>query len=149
MADGASLTFDARQLLAAFDFLTKAVALAELEACHITAENIAAEARARVARRGPNPTQAQLARPPLEDLIRVAPLVNGTGYVVIVQETDPEAAYLPFYLEYGGPQVFPNIGKRPFFFTSAALEKSAHARRINEAAQAAIDAVSQDAMEGA
>jgi hypothetical protein len=139
MADGVTMTFDATRLLAAFDVLTLAVAKAELEACRITAENIATEARARVARRGPHPTRAQLARPPLEQLIRVEPLANGTGFVVIVQETDPDALYLPFYLERGTK----DMTSRPFFFASAALEKPAHERRINEAAQAAIDAVSQ------
>ncbi len=62
---------------------------------------------------------------------------NGTGYVVIVQETTDEAAFVPFYLEFGTK----DMSKRPYLFTSAALEKPAHARRINEAAQAAIDAV--------
>lgn len=139
MADGVTLSFDTTRLLAAFDVLTKTVAMAELEACRITAENIAAEARARVARRGPNPTRAQQGRPPIEQLIRVEPLANGTGFVVIVQELDPDALYLPFYLEMGTE----DMARRPFFFTSAALEKPAHALRINAAAQAAIDAVSQ------
>ena len=137
-----ALTWDATRLLSALDLLTSVVQKAELAACQITAENIAREARARVARRGPHPTKAQLARPPIDQLIRVEPMRNGTGYVVIVQETTEDAAYLPFYLEYGGPHVFPAIGKRPFFFVSAALEKPAHQQRINEAAQAAIDAVS-------
>jgi len=138
MADGVTLTFDATRLLAAFDLLTAAVQMAEVEACHITAQNIATEARARVARRGPNPTRAQQGRPPIEDLIRVAPIANGTGYVVIVQETDPSALYLPFYLEMGTK----DMARRPFFFASAALERDAHRRRINEAAQGAIDALS-------
>ncbi len=135
---GVTVTWDATKLLAALDLLTAAVQKAELGACQITAEAIAREARARVARRGPNPTKAQQARPPLEQLIRVEAMFNGTGYVVIVQETDEGAKYLPFYLEMGTKE----MDKRPFFFTSAALEKPAHQRRINEAAQAAIDAVS-------
>ena len=139
MPDGVTMTFDATRLLAAFDLLTQTVQKAELEACHITAEHIATEARARARRRGPDPTRAQQARPPIEDLIRVEPIANGSGYVVIVQETDPGALYLPFYLEMGTQE----MSKYPFFFTSAALEKPAHERRINEAAQAAIDAVSQ------
>jgi hypothetical protein len=138
VADGVTLTFDTTKLLAAFDVLTSVVAKGELEACHITALNIAAEARARVARRH-DPTQAQLARPPLEELIRVEPLANGTGYAVIVQEPAGDAEYLPFYLEFGTKA----MAKRVFFFAAATLEKAAHLARINAAAQAAIDAVSQ------
>jgi hypothetical protein len=143
MADGVAFTWDNTKALAALDLLTQVVARFELGACGITAQNIAAEARSRVAKRGPNPTNAQLGRPPIDQLIRVEALANGTGYVVIVQEPSGDAEYLPFYLEMGGPNVFPEIGKRPFFFSSGALEKPAHERRVNEAAQAAIDLVSQ------
>lgn len=138
-----SLTFemDAAKLLAAFDAATEAIRLPTLEASRVTAEAIATEARARVARRGPDPTRAQQGRPPLEDLIRVEPYNGTAGYVVIVQEMDEGAAYLPFYLEMGGPAVFKHIGRRPFFFTSAALEKPAHLRRLQDAQQAGIDAL--------
>lgn len=142
MANSVTFEYDATRLLAALDFLTEAVRLPTLEACRVTAEAIATEARARAARRGPNPTKAQQGRPPIEELIRVEAMHNGTGYVVIVQEVDETAAYLPFYLERGGPHVFPVIGKRPFFFVSATLEQPAHQQRINDAAQAGVDAAS-------
>ncbi len=132
------LEIDDTKLLQVFDFMAAAVSKATLEACKVTADAVAREARARVRRRGPTPTAAQLARPPLEELIRVEPMRNGTGYVVIVQETDADAALLPMILEYG-------LGtlkqKYPFFFASGALEKPAHTRRIQDAVQAAIDAV--------
>jgi hypothetical protein len=133
-----SITFDmdATKLLAAFDFVTEAIRLPTLEACHVTADNIATEARARVARRGPNPTQAQLARPPIEDLIFVQPMRNGTGYVVIVQ-VPGEDPYLPWQLEFGTQ----DMAQRPFFFAPAVLEQAAHLRRLQDAQQAGIDAV--------
>ena len=140
-----SITFemDASKLLAAFDAVTEAIRLPTLEACRVTAENIAREARARVARRGPNPTRAQQGRPPLEDLIRVEPMVGRAavvGYVVIVQEPvldNSGAELLPFYLEFGTKE----MAKRAFFFAPAALEKEPHRRRLQEAQQAGIEAV--------
>lgn len=137
MANSVTFEYDAAALLAALDFLTEAVRLPTLEACHVTAERIATEARARAARRGPNPTKAQLARPPIEDCISVLPMHNGTGFVVIVQ-VPGEDPYLPWQLEFGTE----HMDARAFFFASVRLEREAHQRRINEAAQAGIDAVS-------
>ena len=140
MANSISFEMDASKLVAAFDAVTEAIRLPTLEACRVTAENIKREARARVSRRGPNPTRAQQGRPPLEDLIRVEPMHNGTGYVVIVEEPARDnsgAEYLPFYLEFGTQE----MAKRVFFFAAATLEKEAHRGRLQDAQQAGIDAV--------
>ncbi len=144
MANSVTFEMDASKLLAAFDAVTEAIRLPTLEACRVTAEAIATEARARVARRGPNPTRAQQGRPPLEDLIRVEPMVsssaNVVGSVVIVQEPvldNAGAEFLPFYLEFGTE----DMEARKFFFTSGALEKPAHLQRLQDAQQAGLDAV--------
>lgn len=140
MANSISFEMDASKLLAAFDAVTEAIRLPTLEACRVTAENIKREARARVSRRGPNPTRAQQGRPPLEDLIRVEPMHNGTGFVVIAEEPvrdNSGAEFLPFYLEFGTV----NMAKRVFFFAAATLEKEAHRQRLQDAQQAGIDAV--------
>lgn len=140
MANSVTFEMDASKLLAAFDAVTEAIRLPTLDACRVTAEHIAREARARVSRRGPNPTRAQQGRPPLEDLIRVEPMHNGTGYVVIVEEPvrdNSGAEYLPIFLEFGTV----NMTRRVFFFAAATLEKEAHRQRLNEAVQAGVDAV--------
>lgn len=133
MADHVDFDLDAEEVLAAFKSLPATVHTFTLAAAQTTAENIAREARSRVPRRRGKITAAQAARPPLEDLITVLPMRNGTGYVVIVQ--DPAAPFLPWQLEYGTE----HMTKRDFFFPSARLERSSHERRMHDAVQQAID----------
>jgi hypothetical protein len=133
MADAVTVDVDDAALLEAFESLPATIHTLTLAAAQVTAENIAREARARVPRRRGAVTAAQLARPPLEDLIVVLPMRNGTGYVVIAQ--DPAAPFLPVQLEYGTQ----HMDKRAFFFTSARLEQSGHTRRMNDALTQAIE----------
>lgn len=138
MADGITIEVDAAGLIDAFESLPATIRTLTRGAAEVTAQNIAREARARVPRRHGKLTAAQQGRPPLEDLIDVLPMRNGTGYVVIVQEVDPEAMFLPWQLEYGTQ----HMAQRKFFFPSARLERGAHERRMNDALSQAIEIAS-------
>jgi|SRR6476659_5439099 len=136
MADHIRLEVDAEEVLAAFANLPATVHTYTLAAAETTANNIAREAKSRVPRRRGKITAAQAARPPIEDLIRVLPMKNGKGYVVLVD--DPAAPFLPWQLEYGTQ----HMTKRDFFFPSARLEQAGHERRMHDAVEEAIHVAS-------
>jgi hypothetical protein len=125
MSDRLTIDVDNRSLLAALDRLG---ALAEKHvqaAAKETADRIAAEARARVARR-----TGTTAHGIGVDIARV-----GSGYVVFADR--PDNPGLPGWLEFGTER----MTARPFLFASARLEEAAHDRRIRQAVQDAIDEV--------
>jgi HK97 gp10 family phage protein len=141
VADRMTITVDTTALLAALDALPDRVHAHLKAAAKITAENIAREARARVARRT-GETAAH---------IRVEETHSGDGYIVWVapevrvsHHTMPsgrshtqKVTYnaLAGWLEFGTR----HMPARPFLFVSARLEEGAHDRRCREAVQAAID----------
>jgi hypothetical protein len=130
--DRISFSVDASEVVAALSSLPTATRLLCKEAAHVTANNIANDARARVAHRGPDPTRAQQGRPPIEHFITVQEMTNDRGYVVVVQE--PPQLYLPWELEYGTEF----MDARPFFFSSAVIEYAAHSARMNDALVRAV-----------
>lgn len=116
---------DTAALFAAIDALPLAV-MARLKAnAKITADNIAREARGRVARRTGKTAEA----------ITVEEAHSGDGYVVYVANEAADWPNLDIGLEFGTKFMSP----RPFLFVSAHLESGAHDRRALEAVQAAID----------
>lgn len=136
---------DTRALLAALDKLGDRVAARVKAAAKVSAESIAREARARVARH-----TGQTAKD-----IHVAESHDKTGYVVlpyppfteIVGHTMRKTGRfhtqrvttkgLPGWLEFGTRY----MTARPYFFASARLEEGAHDRRIRQAVQDTIDEV--------
>lgn len=125
MADSMIIDVDTRALLAAMDALGVEAERHTKAAAKITADNIAGEARRRVARRTGQTAAGIVVR---EDYTRA-------GYIVAA-ERNPYPI-LPMWLEFGTKFMTP----RPFFFASARLEEGAHERRMREAIQQAINAV--------
>lgn len=126
MADKFTIEVDTRELLAALDAIPAAVLAYLKEAAKITADNIAREAKGRVARRTGK----------TGDAITVEKSHDGTGYVVFVANAAADWPNLDIGLEFGTRYMSP----RPFLHVSARLEEGGHDRRSREAIQRAIDA---------
>jgi len=145
MADKFTIEIDTRELLAALDAIPAAV-LAHLRvASKITADNIAREAKSRVARRTGETAEG----------IHVEESYDGSGYVVLMGDAVGSAEtarrkalglstaksklyqgkHTGIWLEFGTKF----MTKREFFFPSARLEEAAHDRRSRQAIQDAID----------
>lgn len=125
MADSLHIEIDNTALLAALDRLGAAAETYLLAAATETANRIAAEARARVARRTGTTAHG----------IGIDTARTGTGVVVFADR--PSNPGLPGWLEFGTK----HMTARPFLFASARLEEGAHDRRVRDAIQAAIDEV--------
>lgn len=122
MADSFTVTVDDAALLVALAAIPAAV-LAHLKpVAKITADNIAREAKGRVARRTGATGEA----------ITVEETRNGDGYVVFVGH---KRGHIGQFLEFGTKF----MTARPFLFASARLEEGPHDRRSRAAVQAAID----------
>lgn len=127
-----SIDVDIAPLTAALRALPEAVRVETADACRITAEHIAREARARLQRQlGPGATGQTVAG------IIAEPAYDGNGYVVMA-DRDP-FPNLPLWLEKGTRpgkrRNFARTPPRPFFYASIELEAGAHERRIVEAMQ--------------
>jgi hypothetical protein len=118
-----SATIDTSALLAALHRIPDRILEKTRAASRITADNIAREARARVARRT-GETAGH---------ITVEPAQSGHGYVVLAGD-GRKGTHVPLYLEHGTP----TMDARPFFDVSARLEAGSHARRIHDAIVEAI-----------
>jgi len=145
MADRFVIEVDTRELLAALDAIPAAILLNLKAAAKITADNIAREAKSRIARRTGETAEG----------IHVEESYGGNGYVVLMgdvvsgQETASRQArglksaksklhqmkHVGIWLEFGTK----HMTKREFFFPSARLEEAAHDRRAREAVQDAIN----------
>ena len=126
MADTLTIDVDATALLRMLDQLGRSAAAQHLKAAaKVTAERIATEAAARVARRTGKTAAG----------IKVEETRTGNGYVVFVRR--PEMPGLPAWLEFGTKY----MTARPFLFASARLEEGPHERRVAQALQEAIDEV--------
>jgi hypothetical protein len=125
MADRFIIDVDTRALLAALDAIPAAVHAHLKAAAKVTADNIAREAKSRVARRTGK----------TGDAITVEEARSGDGYVVFVANAAADWPNLDIGLEFGTKFMTP----RPFLFASAHLEEGAHDRRSRAAVQAAID----------
>lgn len=146
MADKFTIEVDTRELLAALDALPDLVLSNLKAASKITADNIAREAKGRVARRTGETAEG----------IHVEESYSGDGYVVLMGDAVSPAEtksrerrglktaksnlhqtkHTGIWLEFGTKF----MTKREFFFPSARLEESAHNRRAREAVQDAINA---------
>ena len=123
MAPLLTIDVDTRALLTALDTLGAVVERHVKAAAKVTAENIAREARARVARRTGKTASG----------IGIDVARHDTGWVVFAENENMPG--LPGWLEFGTRRMI----ARPFFFASARLEEGPHDRRMREAIQAAID----------
>jgi HK97 gp10 family phage protein len=117
-----TITVDTRDLFAAMDAMPNVIMAALKANAKVTADNIAREAKARIAR----------ATGATAEAITVEETHNGDGYVVFVGN---ERTYIGRFLEFGTKF----MAARPFLFTSARIEEGSHDRRALEAVQAAID----------
>jgi len=122
MSDQMTIEVDATALLAALDAIPEAVHAHLKAAAKVTAEAIAAEARARIRRRTGQ----------TGDAITVEETHSGDGYVVY---TGNGRQHIASFLEFGTKF----MTAKPFLFASARLEEGAHDRRARDAVQAAID----------
>jgi hypothetical protein len=122
--DQLTIDIDKEAIFAAFDQLgDDAQAILNVEA-EQTAQRIANEARARIARRTGKTAEA----------IEVGPSKSRTGgYIVFV---NADRAHIAYWLEWGTKF----MTKRAFFFAPARLEEGGYLRRVSEALQSAIDA---------
>lgn len=123
MADNFTVDADTAALLEAWDALAVDVSAQINDAAKVTADAIAREAVARVARR-----TGETARG-----IGVEPATKGIGWVVFADRQSMPG--LPGWLEFGTKFMV----ARPFLFSSARLEEGAHDRRMRAAIQQAID----------
>jgi hypothetical protein len=122
MANLLTIEVDTAALMAALDRIPALVEKHVLIAAEQTAQNVAREARARVAR-ATGKTAAGIG-------IEVAK--RGPGYVVFSDR--PDQPGLPGWLEFGTKK----MAAQPFFFASARLEEGPHDRRMREAIADAI-----------
>jgi len=122
MADRMTIDVDATALLAALATLPEAVHAHLKAAAKVTAEAIAAEARARVRRRTGR----------TGDAVTVEETHSGDGYVIYVGDG---RQHIGSFLEFGTQF----MTSKPFLFASARLEEGAHNARARDAVQAAID----------
>lgn len=131
MSDGFDFDLDVSGALAALDRVATTMEKYTVPASKITADNIAREAKNRVAR----------ATGATAEGIRVVPMNNGRGYIVL--STRQQQYDLPLWLEKGVRQGKPRshtAAARPYFYVSGDLEVGAHERRILDAlAQAAAE----------
>lgn len=126
--DGFTTDVDARGVLAALDRLGAAADRYVKAAAKETADAVAREMTARLARQlGPDATGETVRG------IVVVEDASGTGYLVVA--TNARMPNLPFWLEQGTK----HMAARPFFYASALLEEGPHRRRIVAALQAAIE----------
>lgn len=119
------IEMDTRAVVAALDRLGDLAGPYVKEAAGVTAERIATEARARVARR----TGVTLAG------IGVREDASGLGYLVVADRQ--QFPLLPAWLEYGTK----HMNARAFFGPSARLEEGPHMRRIEDAIDKALSDV--------
>ncbi len=122
MSDLLSIEADTANLLAALASMPEVVGVFAKRASLVTANRMAMEMKSRIVRR-----TGQTA-----DAIEVEELRDGTGYIVYVGDGRQHIAH---FLEFGTR----HMTKRDFFFAAARLEEGAHARRISDAVQDAID----------
>lgn len=121
MADHLSVVVDNSQLLAALTQIPEGVHAHLKAAAKVTADAIAAEARARIRRRTGK----------TGDAITVEETRSGDGYVIFV---GAGRQHIGSFLEFG-TKFMP---AKPWLFASARLEEAAHNRRASDAVQAAI-----------
>ncbi len=121
---GLAITVDTDPVVHALEDFTPALEEATRAASEVSANNVANEARGRVARRTGTTAEG----------IRVAPAPEVAGYDVIVSHPTKEG--LPWWLEFGTKY----MSARPFLFASVALEEAPHERRIREAIDTTIEA---------
>jgi HK97 gp10 family phage protein len=122
MSEFLSVQADTADLLAALTAMPEVVAVFAKRAALVTGNRIAHEMKARIVRR----TGAT------GDAITVEELHDGSGYIVFVGDG---RQHIASFLEFGTK----HMTKRDFFFAAARLEEGPHARRIEDAVQAAID----------
>ena len=122
MSDRLTISADTAELFAAIDKIPDAVAAALKENARVTAENIAAEARTRIAHRTFK----------TRDAIGVAETYKGDGYVVFVGD---DRGHIGSFLEFGTKY----MTAKPWLFASARLEETAHDERALDAVQDVID----------
>ena len=150
MGDFLSVDVDARGLLAAMDRLGHSLEARLLEVSRDTADQVAREAKSRVARR-----TGATAEGIIVERARV-----GAGYVVIAQKVEPRVIgpnllphhraalqklsplkesrkNIPAWLEFGTNKML----RQPFLFPSVEIAREGHMRRLREAVQDGIDAV--------
>lgn len=125
MAPLLTIDADASRLIAILDQLGPAALKHTKAAARVTADNIAREAAARVAR-----ATGETARG-----ITVQEDQQGEGYVVL--SANQRMPALPTWLEFGTVKMLP----KSYFFSSARLEENAHDRRMRQAIQDASDEV--------
>lgn len=123
MSDKLTIQVESAALFEALDALGVSAEKHIFDASRVTAEAIAREAAARVARRT-GATARSLA---------VEPARVGIGWIVFADRVDMPG--LPGWLEFGTKF----MTARPFLFNSARLEEGAHTRRMLDALQQAID----------
>lgn len=123
MSDKLTIQVESAALFEALDTLGVSAERHILQASRVTADAIAREATARVARR-----TGETARG-----ITVEPARVGIGWIVFADR--PDEPGLPGWLEFGTDK----MTARPFLFSSARLEEGAHTRRMVEALQQAIN----------
>jgi len=121
---GLAITVDVAPLVTALERFPAALEEATRAASEVSAENIANEARARVARRTGETAEG----------IVVVEAPEVAGYDVIVSH--PTKPGLPWWLELGTK----HMTARPFFDASVALEEELHERRIGEAVATTLEA---------
>lgn len=146
MADRITADTDSATLLATLDDLGPSAQPFINAAAQVTAVEILAEMRTRLARQLIGASKPTPSRPDLGQGLTLAGLTSrvaadGNG-VVIVDERDPYPM-LPYWIERGTKRHDPHshtAAARPFFDISAQLSQGSHERRIAEALQAAIDA---------
>lgn len=121
---------DATTLIAALDALGEGVQAHILAAAKVSADSIAREYHARVARRRGGPTRRGTHT---ADTIRVIEATVGVGF--LVGAASPAMPNLPHWLEKGTVK----MTARPALGPAADLEAGPHDRRMREAIQSAID----------
>ncbi len=127
MAPLLTIDVDASRLIAILDQLGDVVLKHTKPAAKVTADNIAREAQARVARATGETAAGIIVQ---EDYTR-------EGY--IVHSANQRMPNLPTWLEFSTK----HMAARPYFFSSARLEENAHDRRMRQAIQDAIDETSR------
>lgn len=125
-----TIEFDDGAVRKAFRALDAALARRALNACRVTAEAAAREARARLRRQLSSASTGTTAAG-----IRTVPTKDGTGYVLeVARQQYPN---LPLWLEKGTDagkrQNAARTAPRPFFYVALEMEANNHERRILDA----------------
>lgn len=126
MADGLTISVDAKEVLALLDRLSASAQFVTREVCLDTAKRIVAEAQRRVAR----------ATGVTETGIHWELTRDGKGYVVLGYQAGKQEP-VDYWLQYGTKY----MRSRPFFFSSALLEEGPHLRRLIARMQQWLDNV--------